>query len=319
MDSFSKVSILWFPTGGGKTEAYLGLIATSLLYDRIRGKTRGINTWMRFPLRMLSLQQLERLSKVIAELNILRSKIPDIETGDPFSVGFYVGNSVTPNSISNDDKDYFSNDDSIGNKYLQIRKCPYCESSVKIKFNVGNWRLIHHCTNEDCFSNTSKSLKHLKGSLPPCIVDNEIYRYLPSVLVGTVDKLAIAGFNDAFSNIIKGSDQKCNIHGYANYDTCLETYNAGCKNNKVSSLEKLDSIKDPGLSLLLQDELHLLKSELGTFNGHYEGFLQYVGDKTYMSPKVIAATATIEAYEKHAFHLYLKNSIRFPVPSWSIG
>lgn len=319
MESFSKVSILWFPTGGGKTEAYLGLIATSLLYDRMRGKTRGVNTWMRFPLRMLSLQQLERLSKVIAELNILRSKIPEIETGDPFSVGFYVGNNVTPNRISKDDKDYFNNDDSIGSKYLQIRKCPYCDSSVKIKFNTYNWRLIHHCTNEKCFSNTSKSLKHLKGSLPLFIVDNEIYRYLPSVLVGTVDKLAIAGFNDAFSNIIKGSDQKCDIHGYTNYDTCLETYNAGCKNNKVSSLEKLDSIKDPGLSLLLQDELHLLKSELGTFNGHYEGFLQYVGDKTYMSPKVIAATATIEAYEKHAFHLYLKNSVRFPVPSWSIG
>jgi hypothetical protein len=85
------VSILWFPTGGGKTEAYLGLIATALIFDRLRGKPRGVNTWMRFPLRMLSLQQMERLSKVISELNELRDEIAEIAMGDPFSIGFFVG------------------------------------------------------------------------------------------------------------------------------------------------------------------------------------------------------------------------------------
>jgi len=81
----------------------------------------------------------------------------------------------------------------------------------------------------------------------------------------------------------------------------------------------LSPVRDPGLSLLIQDEFHLLRAELGVFNGHYEGLLRYLGDKAHLSPKVLAATATIEAYDVHAFHIYLSRARRFPQPSWTDG
>ncbi|MCB9719737.1 MAG: hypothetical protein H6756_02590 [Candidatus Omnitrophica bacterium] len=317
--AFNKASVLWFPTGGGKTEAYLGLIATALIFDRLRGKTRGVNTWMRFPLRMLSLQQMERLSRVIAELNILRDSEVELQNGDPFSIGYYVGNTVTPNRVNEMLMNDYSDREENRKKVLLLRKCPYCGAKTAINTDKRHWRILHKCTNESCFSNNAKSLGDQKGALPLYVVDNEIYRYLPSVLVGTVDKLAIAGFNQNFANIIKGVKQKCPDHGYTSYDTCIEQYASGCKNNKVSDLIKLEPVHDPGPSLLIQDEMHLLKSDLGVFNGHYEGYLQYVGNKVWLPPKVLAATATIEAYDQHAFHLYLKDSDRFPVPSWKKG
>ncbi|MDD5070508.1 MAG: helicase-related protein, partial [Candidatus Omnitrophica bacterium] len=319
MEAFEKASVLWFPTGGGKTEAYLGLIATSLIFDRLRGKTRGINTWMRFPLRMLSLQQMDRLSRVVAELNILRDEQKDIQEGEPFSIGYYVGDGVTPNRISEKDMNFYADSEDNRKRILLLRKCPYCNTKVSIAVDRTHWRILHKCLNKDCFSNKATSLGILKGSLPLFIIDNEIYRYLPSVLVGTVDKLAIAGFNRNFAHLIKGVTQQCSDHGYASYDSCLETYSSGCRKKKKSDLVKLSPIDDPGPSLLIQDEMHLLKSDLGVFNGHYEGFLQYVGQKVFLPPKVLAATATIESYNHHAFHLYLKDSDRFPVPSWEKG
>jgi len=317
--AFERASVLWFPTGGGKTEAYLGLIAVSLIFDRLRGKTRGINTWMRFPLRMLSLQQMERLSKVIAELNVLRSETREIQAGDPFSMGYYVGDGVTPNRVSEKDMAYYSEKEENRKKILLLRKCPYCNAKVEVQTDKAHWRIIHKCTNEKCFSNTSVSLGSQIKSLPLYIIDNEIYRYLPSVLVGTVDKLAIAGFNFNFAHLIKGVTQQCPEHGYASYDSCIESYSSGCRRKKKKDLVKLVAVKDPGPSLLIQDELHLLKSDLGVFNGHYEGFLQYVGRNVFLPPKILAATATIESYNHHAFHLYLKASDRFPVPSWRRG
>jgi hypothetical protein len=312
-----EVGILWFPTGGGKTEAYLGLIATALLYDRLRGKTRGVCAWMRFPLRMLSLQQLERLTKVIATLNEIRAGDPRLCIGDPFAIGYYVGDRVTPNSLSEDDMRRYEQSKDLREEVRQLRKCPFCGTGVEIRPQRNLWRLSHVCLNSACFSNTSESLGAYKGSLPVCIVDNEIYRYLPSVLVGTVDKLAIIGRERKFAHLVRGVMQQCQIHGYASYDECTEHWN-GCKAKKRDLL-KLDRVKDPGPSLLIQDELHLLRAELGVFNGHYEGLLKYLGAKAYLPPKILAATATIEAYDTHAFHIYLSRAKRYPQPSWEQG
>lgn len=315
---FHKVDVLWFPTGGGKTEAYLGLIATALIYDRLRGKNSGVCTWMRFPLRMLSLQQMERLAIMIAALNILRSKEQEVAKGDPFSIGYFVGNNVTPNQITDRDMQEYSKNSNLRDRIRLLRKCPFCESGVDISTNQKQWRLMHTCRNPECFSNTSDSLGYLKGSLPLFVIDNELYRYTPSVIVGTIDKLAIAGMNKYFKNILLGSHYSCPQHGLTVYDECVEQYTAKCNNTK-KRFNPVNSYKDPGPSILLQDELHLLKAELGVFNGHYEGFLQFIGEKTYLPPKILAATATIESYEKHIFHLYLKDASRFPQPSWKKG
>ncbi|MFH0958577.1 MAG: hypothetical protein V1897_07710, partial [Pseudomonadota bacterium] len=293
----NEVGVLWFPTGGGKTESYLGLIATALVYDRLRGKNSGVCAWMRFPLRMLSLQQLERLAKVIAVLNEMRSECPRISSGDPFAIGYYVGESVTPNSINKDKMRELETNISARENLRLIRKCPFCGGAVNIEVIRSSWRVAHVCANSQCFSNTSESLGFYKGSLPLCVVDSEIYRYLPSVLVGTVDKLAIIARNQHFAQIIRGAHQKCPIHGYTSYNKCIVEGNWGANCSKTKrDLLKVPLFKDPGISLLIQDELHLLRAELGVFNGHYEGLLRYLGEKTYMRPKILAATATIEAY-----------------------
>lgn len=312
-----EVAVLWFPTGGGKTEAYLGLIAVALLYDRLRGKPRGVSAWMRFPLRMLSLQQMERLARVIAGLNEFRAEEASIAVGDPFAIGYYVGDANTPNSLSEEDMRRYEQNKGLREEVRLLRKCPFCGSAVEIKPLRHNWRLAHVCSNSSCFSNSSSALGQYKGSLPVCIVDNEIYRYLPSVLVGTVDKLAIIARSRYFAHLVRGSRQECKAHGYTSYDECVEKF-SGCKVSR-KDLTKLAPVRDPGFSLLIQDELHLLRAELGVFNGHYEGLLQYLGDRAHLRPKVLAATATIEAYDTQAFHVYLSRARRYPQPSWEQG
>lgn len=316
--AFDDVGVLWFPTGGGKTEAYLGLLSVTLLFDRLRGKTRGVSAWMRFPLRMLSLQQLERLSKVIAGLNVLRAEEADIKHGDAFAIGYFVGDGVTPNSISEEAMASFSSRADAREKLRVLTKCPFCASRVRIEVDRARWRVLHRCDNDSCFSNTSPSMGAYRGSLPLCITDNEVYRFLPSVLVGTVDKLAIIARSQYFTHIIGGPKQLCEIHGYTSYDSCIERFGAKCQASS-KKLKTLPASLDPVPALLIQDELHLLRSELGVFNGHYEGLLKFIGSKTSRAPKVLAATATIEAYDAQAFHLYLSKAKRFPAPSFQNG
>jgi hypothetical protein len=320
--SLEQVDVLWFPTGGGKTEAYLGLITTALFYDRLRGKGRGVTAWMRFPLRMLSLQQLERLARVLARAELVRAAESDLcgLPGDPFAVGYYVGGNNTPNRMREADIPKGA----AAEKYLArqqiLRHCPFCESDVKVKFDRPSWRLMHVCDNDDCYTNTALTLGELKGSLPLFVVDNEIYRYRPCVLVGTVDKLAVLGFQKHFAHLVSSVTQRCRRHGYASFGQCIENISGGPCTAKPGSFERLQREKDPVPAFLIQDELHLLKEELGTFNAHYEGFLHHLAEKQALLPsKILAATATIEAYEAQTFHLYLKDANRFPQPSWRAG
>jgi len=314
---FNDVGILWFPTGGGKTEAYLGLIGTAMLYDRIRGKDRGVTAWMRFPLRMLSLQQLDRLAKVVAVLNELRASDPTISGGDPFGIGYFAGDNNTPNAVSDDDMQRYERNPTLREGVKLLRQCPHCGAPLNLVAHRPSWRLRHVCTNEGCFSNISESLGDVRGSLPVYVVDNEVYRYLPSVMVGTVDKLAIIGRSRTFHQVLRGVTQKCPQHGYTSYGECIEHW-TGCKRTR-SQLDVLRPIADPGPSLLIQDELHLLRDELGVFNGHYEGLVKYLGAWAYMPAKVLCATATIEAYDIQAFHIYLAAARRFPQPGWLAG
>jgi hypothetical protein len=201
-----------------------------------------------------------------------------------------------------------------------LRKCPFCGGPVEIRPLRQQWRIAHVCSNAGCFSNTSSAMGWYKGSLPLCITDNETYRYLPAVLVGTVDKLAIIARSPYCAHVVRGARQQCAQHGYTSYDQCIEAgdWAAKCK-TKRRSLTELPPIKDPGPSLLIQDELHLLRAELGVFNGHYEGLLRYLGERAYMRPKILAATATIEAYDVQTFHIYLAKSHRYPEAAWQVG
>lgn len=318
--------VLWFPTGGGKTEAYLGLIVCALFYDRLRGKKRGCSAWVRFPLRMLSKNQLDRLAKILIYAEEVRQSLDEfVGKGKPFSIGFFAGGGNTPNFINEKAVNRMLSSESTRKKMMLIHKCPRCNEKLELDFDFSRWRIIHKCKNEKCFVFRSKELD---GILPFYITDSEIYRFVPSVLCGTVDKLSIVGRYREFSHIFGQIGGVCSKHGFYSEKCIVGSRESTCDEKITVSSKKEGqkvraSIYDPVPSLFIQDELHLLKEELGVLNGHYEGILnefsRYLVDKPGHLPKVVAATATIESYEHHIKHLYLRNPRRYPSMGYVLG
>ncbi|MGD1154012.1 MAG: helicase-related protein [Syntrophales bacterium] len=302
------VDIIYFPTGGGKTEAYLGTIIFNCFFDRLRGKTAGVTAWTRFPLRLLTLQQTQRFADIIGLAELVRREQTDQRLNgaqvDAFAVGYFVGQGGSPNEIVNPQGDPYANaenqvtwskaNDPIARQdWKRVVRCPACgTNSVRIDFDAIHTRLIHRCTSDSC--------AFPGGVLPIYIVDNEIYRNLPSVIVGTIDKLAGLGNQRKFVLIFGQVDGRCTQHGY---------YNGRCCQKDCGDSRRLHRVAIPGLSgptLLIQDELHLIKEGLGTFDAHYETFTQRLLHEFGQTQplKIIASSATIEAFERQVSHLY---------------
>ena len=145
------VDTVWFATGGGKTETYLGLLVTAALHDRMTGKSSGVTAWSRFPLRLLSLQQTQRFADALAGAERVRRD--EGIRGAPFSLGFLVGAKGTPNKVVKDATDGHPDPDSDGmpQRYQVLMHCPFCQAdTIKMGFDRRFWRLVHECTNEDC-------------------------------------------------------------------------------------------------------------------------------------------------------------------------
>lgn len=331
--------VLWFATGGGKTEAYLGIITFSMLYSRVKGRLYGTTAWMRFPLRMLSAQQFQRLSYVVAQAEMLRCR--EGIKGHPFTVGYYTG-SGTPGRISRSDvkgTDIWlpEIDQEQFERYRFITDCPCCgeRDSVHMVRDIERVRMKHRCSNVACWSNTTASEgdygEGIAGEIGIYVSDEECYRYLPTVLVGTVDKLAVIAHNERFAGYLGAFRHFCPEHGFTSESKCKHQRirkalpkgegayeSADCGNNTRTSKVKtfqLPTMLDPGFSFLIQDELHLLRESLGNFDAHYETLLQalQVGHGGQPS-KVLAATATIKDFENHILHLYMRPGQRFPAP-----
>lgn len=309
-------NLLYFPTGGGKTEAFLGITVFCMFFDRLRGKEDGVTAILKYPLRLLAVQQLERVLTVIMKANIVRENDSQLLHSNPFSLGFYVGAANTPNRINpkeqlsnrgnhNKSKQLIleSDQETLNEYYRFIDTCPVCgKKMINVKFNHEGWRLEHICDNTACSVH----------ALPLYIVDNEIYRYLPSVIVSTIDKMAMVGTTEEFKMLFGQVKNKCNIHGFTCGTKCL-CNKAGCN----SSVEPVPLLKDPIPTLFIQDELHLVKESLGTFDSHYESFLKYYAENMVPEPqrkkiRYVGATATISMYEEHLNNLYHMNGRRFP-------
>lgn len=292
-DEWDITDVIWFPTGGGKTEAYLGLTVFALFFDRLRGRDRGVTAIYRFPLRLLSLQQFQRIVKTVAAAN--RIKSDERIDGRPFSVGHWIGSGGSPNQITKEEAREYAEDQNVIQKYRKLAECPNpgCEDrNIFMKFDERMMSLQHVCPK--C------------GVLPVLIVDHELYRYLPSIVVGTVDKMAVFGMQRRFANLMGWTRGYCSVHGYAPEDQCEI-----CDKKNLP----MQPIRDPVPALHVQDELHLLKEDLGAFDSHYETSLMEMQKSIPGSQrpwKTIAATATIEEFERHVEHLYLHRGRRFP-------
>jgi hypothetical protein len=304
------VDVVWFATGGGKTETYLGLLVTAALYDRVTGKSSGITAWSRFPLRMLSLQQTQRFANAIASAELVRRAMK--AEGDPFSLGFFVGQAATPNRISETPKagEPDVDDESMPARFQVLEYCPFCyERSISMSFDRRLWKLDHCCVNPECKSGGS--------ALPIHVVDEEIYRFLPTIIVGTLDKAASISMQASMRGMVGAPLGLCpkEGHGYtyaprsARPSGCLVP---GCR----SAPQGLPMAADRyGPSFRLQDELHLLRDSLGAVDSHYEALYDALQKELCgRKPKILASSATLSGYEKQIDVLYRRSARVFPVP-----
>lgn len=321
------VDLLWFPTGGGKTEAYLGLAAFVLAYRRLRGDRdgkvagAGINVIMRYTLRLLTVQQFQRATALIASCEVVRRGDEKRWGREPFQIGLWVGRSTTPNTFS--DSMSALEDINEGKKPkegspVQLLTCPRC--GAKMVNDKGRplkktylpdtraKRTRVYCTN-------SRSCEFFAGShgvegIPVVVVDEEIYRACPSLLVATVDKFARMPF--------KGETQT--LFGFRNRYSATYGHIAEAHGDKVSGLKVRDGKATPPLlppELIIQDELHLISGPLGTMVGLYEtaiDFLSRVRHESGLSvpAKVIASTATIRRARQQVRQLYDRDLVIFP-------
>lgn len=317
--SREQVDIIYFPTGGGKTEAYLATLIFHCFFDRLRGKSAGVTAWTRFPLRLLTLQQTQRVADVIGMAELLRKEQSDARLSGKgvagFAVGYFVGKEATPNEIVNPDRCRYenqktgevraiwsqANDAQVRQNWKRIITCPSCRTkTVQVDFDADSVRVIHRCRQANC--------AFPKGRLPIYVVDNEIYRYLPSVVVGTIDKLASLGNQRKLAQVFGQVDGICQTHGYYKGKCCQKECDGKLLRQTVPS-----GLSGP--TLFIQDELHLLKEGLGTFDAHYETFTQQLQRRFGQTApsKIIASSATIEAFARQVEHLYGRSQARvFP-------
>jgi hypothetical protein len=304
------VDTLWFATGGGKTETYLGLVVLACLLDRIRGKTAGVTAWSRFPLRMLSLQQMQRFADALAGAELARQR-HDLG-GVPFRLGFFVGAAGTPNRIREDprDNEVDANDDEMPDRYQRVDRCPFCgERSITMAFDRRVWMLEHRCTNDAC----PWSIR----ALPLLVVDEEIFRMLPSVVVGTLDKAASIAWQAAMRGLIGAPLARCTGPGHGYRYAPRSTNWKGCLVPDCGhAAEPLGQARETfAPSLRVQDELHLLRDSLGAVDSQYETLLdhlQSVGGAP--PPKILASSATLAGHDKQIAALYLREGRVFPQP-----
>ncbi|MFE7326550.1 hypothetical protein ACFU8W_16470 [Streptomyces sp. NPDC057565] len=298
-----EVNIVWFQTGGGKSEAYLGLMLVTLFYGRYTGVTRGTQVWARFPLRLLALQQTERFAKMIMNAEILRRRDHRIRDTGAFGIGYFVGGGNTPNRLRKPDGSNYNNgpdptDPATAEACRVLDDCPVCGRSLTVKWDDPSHTMRHVCENRNC---------ELSGVLPIWGVDDDIYRRAPSVLVGTVDKLAQLGQNQAFQILLGRPHSLCPRHGYSANPSWCSVF--GCKEQRRPVPKGFGHVR-----LEIADELHLLDESLGALDGMYESLLQRISERLKNDPfQIVGATATIEGYRNQVRHLYDREARRFPV------
>ena len=314
------VDLLFFPTGGGKTEAYLGLAAFTMFLRRLRnaGSLRGcgVAVIMRYTLRLLTLDQLGRGAALICAMEIERQKDVEKLGKWPFEIGLWVGQAATPNRMGKaGDRDENSARERV-RKFAKDQKtspvpletCPWCGT----KFKKGSFRLapperepvdLHlYCVNPDC--------QFSQSALPIVAVDEPIYRRLPAFLIATVDKFASLPWEGQTGKLF-GRVDRADATGFY----------GPCDPNSMGQ-----PLPEPLLppDLIIQDELHLISGPLGTMVGLYETAIDALcsrnittpdGETRNIRPKVVASTATVRRAESQIKALFCRDGVEiFPCP-----
>jgi len=277
------MDLLWFPTGGGKTEAYLALTAFVVLLRRLRGSKQddgaGVAVLMRYTLRLLTIQQFQRAAAMICACELLRRRGEDRSGGLPdlgktaISIGLWVGAAATPLTL----QDALHRPAGDPSTPEQLTACPCCGARL-------SWRLTPRESLVECSSEASGCELAASGArLPVWTIDEEVYRHSPSLVIGTVDK---------FAQIVRNLDTRV-LFGRGT------TYSPP--------------------DLIIQDELHLISGPLGSIAGLYEVAIDELCRRDAIRPKVIGSTATIRRAEDQIRALFDRTTYQFPSPGLDAG
>ena len=326
-DERQIADLLWFPTGGGKTEAYLGLTAFTLALRRINGRNspsggNGVAVIMRYTLRLLTIQQFQRAAAMICACEIMRRQNPGLWGEQSFLIGLWVGYRSTPNDFDTASSNL--RDLKIGKPLregnpVQLSFCPWCGAKISYRnFHADSERqwILVHCHNPGCdfyHSNPSDTTR----ALPILTVDQDIYRRCPSMIVSTVDKFARMPWRPQSASIFGYVSRHCPVHGYLTaVDSDHQTSHTG-KDHKRIVVNPVDPLQGP--DLIIQDELHLIAGPLGTMTGLYETAVEYLSSRKNSSstyfPKIIVSTATIKGVDYQVRKLFnRKRTETFPPP-----
>lgn len=304
-EELDVVDVLHVATGGGKSEAYFGLLVFSMFYERLEGKLDGVTALVKFPLRMLSIQQLERLSSVIIYAEKLRQEKIDTFKGQEFSLGYYVGNSEDfPDTYSRSRSELYSDSklsklkvEPVYSKILSY--CPLCKyesrGKVRIIDDTSKKRLLHQCES------------NLEHRFSIYYSDREIFRFRPTVIVSTVDKWASLSSQRRARSLLGGGGSMCpNGHGFIpSGDKCEDK-----KEDGLCDYIGLNEGTSPGPILNIQDEMHLLKESFGTISSHFEGLIESIIYENSNGRKIkhVAMSATLNGVRSQIRELYKKDS-----------
>ncbi|MFJ1731266.1 DISARM system helicase DrmA [Streptomyces sp. NPDC088254] len=330
--------LLWFPTGGGKTEAYLGLTAFTLAIRRRKphlgglDAEHGVAVIMRYTLRLLTIQQFQRAAALICACEAIRREEPDRWGRNPFRIGLWVGGRVTPNTTDQasdwvkerkKDKGY-SGFGRMGSPH-QLTSCPWCgakmEAGRDITVEPTLRRTFITCPDAyECpFGAAAFGLPAEEQGLPILVVDEEIYRHPPSLVIATVDKFAQLPWKGETQALFGQVSRRCTRHGYVTPSAVdAEWESAGHPtSNGHPAASTVDAVRVRPPDLIVQDELHLISGPLGSLTGLYETAVDRLSTwnpepERAVRPKVIASTATVRRADRQIHDLFARRTAVFP-------
>lgn len=318
--------LLWFPTGGGKTEAYLGVAAFTMAIRRIQDELggydsgRGLSVIMRYTLRLLTLQQFQRASALICAMEVLRRTNSKKWGETPFTIGLWVGKRVTPNTTQDShDAIEKERDNNLGggSTPAQLTTCPWCGSEIapgrEIRVDRDILRTFIYCG--DKYGRCDFSHAKSKGmGLPVLVVDDEIYRHPPTMLIATVDKFAMMAWRGQIRTLFGRVTHECPRHGLLWPEAKCNGIHRKKGGLQQTSACQIKPIRPP--DLIIQDEFHLISGPLGTMVGLYETAVDELStwsmDGKDIRPKVIASTATVRKAADQINNVFLRKVSVFP-------
>jgi len=337
-DPSATVDLLFFPTGGGKTEAYLGLAAYTFAIRRLQGVVGegvdarsgadGVAVLMRYTLRLLTAQQFQRAAALVCAAEVVRQEDEGTWGAAPFRIGLWVGGGVSPNWYPQAEEQIAEAKEAGKGRrvnVLQTLSCPWCGTALKghqdLHPDEVARRVFLFCPNAEGVDACPFSRTRSEEGLPVLTVDEEIYRFTPALVIATVDKLAQLPWRGFAGMLFGRVRERCPRHGYRHDDLdartgCADRHNAKGRWPAVKS-QPVVRLRPP--DLIIQDELHLISGALGTTVGLFESAVDELctwtapgGRET--GPKIVASTATTKRAHEQVLGVFGRSLQIFPPP-----